>query len=72
MERGVQRKLHAPCEWGEKPEAKSQGLTYPYPTNAVILNPALFPSTPTVLPAWNGSDPEASGRIGTAFRPPAR
>ena len=68
----MQRKLHAPCEWGEKPEAKSQGLTYPYPTNAVILNLGLYPSTPTVPPAWNGFAPEASGRIGTASRLPAR
>ena len=60
--------MHAPCEWGEKPEAESQGLTYPYPTNAVILSPALCPSTPTVPLAWNGSAPEASGRIETAFR----
>ena len=72
MERGVQRKLHAPCEWGEKPEAESQGLTYPYPTNAAILSPALSPSIPTAPPAWNGSAPEASGRIETAFRLPAR
>ena len=72
MERGVQRKLHAPCEWGEKPEAESQGLTYPYPTNADTLNPALFPSTPTVLPAWNGSVPEVNGGIETAFLFPAR
>ena len=72
MERGVQRKLHAPCEWGEKPEAESQGLTYPYPTSAVILNPALCPSTPTAQLAWNGSAPEASGRIGTASRLPVR
>ena len=64
--------MHAPCEWGEKPEAESQGLTYPYPTNAVILNPALCPSILTVPPAWNGSAPEASGRIGTAFRLLAR
>ena len=68
MERGVQRKLHAPCEWGEKPEAKSQGLTYPYLTNAVILSPALSLSIPTVPPAWNGSAPEVDGRIETAFR----
>lgn len=64
----MQRKLHAPCEWGEKPEAESQGLTYPYPTNADTLNPALFPSTPTVPPAWIGSAPEISGRIETAFQ----
>lgn len=68
----MQRKLHAPCEWGEKPEAESQGLTYPYPTNAVILNLALYPSTPTVPPAWNGSAPAVSGRIETASRPLAR
>ena len=37
-------------------------------TNAVILNPALCPSILTVPPAWNGSAPEASGRIETAFR----
>ena len=72
MERGVQRKLHAPCEWGEKPEAESQGLTYPYPTSAVILNLGLYPSIPTVPPAWNGSVPEASGRIETVSRLPAR
>ena len=64
----MQRKLHAPCEWGEKPEAESQGLTYPYPTSAVILNLGLYPSIPTVPPAWSGSAPEASGRIGIAFR----
>lgn len=72
MERGVQRKLHAPCEWGEKPEAESQGLTYPYVSNADTLNPALYPSILIVPPAWNGSAPEASGRIETAFRLPAR
>ena len=72
MERGVQRKLHAPCEWGEKPEAESQGLTYPYASNADTLNPALCPSIPTAPLAWNGSAPEASGRIGTASRPLAR
>ena len=72
MERGVQRKLHAPCEWGEKPEAKSQGLTYPYPTSAVILNLGLYQSIPTVPPAWNGSAPEVNGRIETASRPQAR
>ena len=72
MERGVQRKLHAPCEWGEKPEAKSQGLTYPYPTNAVILSLGLYPSIPTAPLAWSGSVPEAGGRIETAFRLPAR
>ena len=64
----MQRKLHAPCEWGEKPEAESQGLTYPYPTNAGTLSPALCPSTPTAPPAWNGSAPEVSGRIETAFQ----
>ena len=64
----MQRKLHAPCEWGEKPEAESQGLTYPYPTSAVILNLGLYPSIPTAPLAWNGSAPEASGRIETAFR----
>ena len=64
--------MHAPCEWGEKPEAKSQGHTYPYLTSADTLNPALCPSTPTVPLAWNGSAPEASGRIETAFRLPAR
>lgn len=37
----MQRKLHAPCEWGEKPEAESQGLTYPYPTNADISKAGL-------------------------------
>ena len=72
MERGVQRKLHAPCEWGEKPEAESQGLTYPYPISAAISSPALYPSIPTVPPAWNGSVPEVNGRIGTAFLLPAR
>ena len=66
MERGVQRKLHAPCEWGEKPEAESQGLTYPYPTSAVILNLGLYPSILTAPPAWNGSAPEVNGRIETA------
>ena len=40
MERGVQRKLHAPCEWGEKPEAESQGLTYPYANSVGTSNPA--------------------------------
>ena len=72
MERGVQRKLHAPCEWGEKPEAESQGLTYPYPTNAGTLSPVLYPSILTVLPAWNGFVPEASGRIETATRLPGQ
>ena len=64
----MQRKLHAPCEWGEKPEAESQGLTYPYPTNAVILSLALCPSTPTAQLAWNGSAPAVNGRIETASR----
>ena len=41
-------------------------------TSADTLNPALCPSTPTVPLAWNGSAPEASGRIETAFRLPAR
>ena len=68
MECGVQRKLHAPCEWGEKPEAESQGLTYPYPINAGTLSPVLYPSILTVPPAWNGSAPEVNGRIETAFR----
>ena len=57
---------------GEKPEAKSQGHTYPYPTNAVILSLGLYPSTPTVPPAWNGSAPKVSGRSETAFRLLAR
>lgn len=41
----MQRKLHAPCEWGEKPEAESQGLTYPYPINADILRLELSPNS---------------------------
>ena len=37
------------------------------PISAVILNLALYPSTPTVPPAWSGSAPEVNGRIETAF-----
>lgn len=54
--------MHAPCEWGEKPEAESQGLTYPYPTNVVILKPRLSPSSPIAMPASRGSRAGVSGR----------
>ena len=37
------------------------------PISAVILNLALYPSAPTVPPAWSGSAPEVNGRIETAF-----
>ena len=40
--------------------------------SAGTLSPALCPSIPTAPLAWNGSAPEASGRIETAFRLPAR
>ena len=61
MERGVQRKLHAPCEWGEKPEAKSQGLTYPYPMSVDISTLASFPNSPPAETVCFGSSPEANG-----------
>lgn len=64
MERGVQRKLHAPCEWGEKPEAKGQGLTYPYVINVGIWTPEFCPNSPTAIRALPGSRNGDSGRDG--------
>lgn len=63
MERGVQRKLHAPCEWGEKPEAKSQGLTYPYPTSAGTLTLESYQSLRVFTVELHGSKNAVSGWI---------
>lgn len=58
----MQRKLHAPCEWGEKPEAESQGLTYPYRTNAAISRTGLFRSLRAAYKALSGLRKEDNGR----------
>lgn len=64
----MQRKLHAPCEWGEKPEAESQGLTYPYPTSAAISTQALSRNLQAASGVSNGSEIADYGRT-TATNP---
>ena len=68
MERGVQRKLHAPCEWGEKPEAESQGLTYPYGTSAGLLILAQCQNSHTAMTELPGFKRVASGRAGVIYQ----
>lgn len=58
----MQRKLHAPCEWGEKPEAESQGLTYPYPTNVAISKAGLSRNLQAVWTARIGLRATGNGK----------
>ena len=64
----MQRKLHAPCEWGEKPEAESQGLTYPYVTNAAISRVALCPSFLIAPMVWIGLRAGGTGKAGVIYQ----
>ena len=64
----MQRKLHAPCEWGEKPEAESQGLTYPYPTSVVISKAGLSRNSQAAWTAQIGLRVTDNGKTETTSR----